>query len=76
MTTESQTAPTSNASLAHDGTAQHNKSAPLHGFSWPLPNNTLAELRLTGGPITQEHLEMLRQYVELAKAAVPKTVDN
>ena len=28
------------------------------------------------GPITQEHLEMLRQYLELAKAAVPKTVDN
>jgi hypothetical protein len=41
-------------------------------FSWPLPNDTLAEVRLTGGPITQEHLEMLRQYLELAKAAVPK----
>jgi hypothetical protein len=45
-------------------------------FSWPLPNDTIAELRLTGGPITQEHLEMLRQYLELAKAAVPKASEE
>ena len=33
--------------------------AALWVFSWPLPNDTIAELRLSGGPITQEHLEML-----------------
>jgi len=43
---------------------------------WPLPNDTTAELRLTGGPITQEHIEMLRQYLDLAKAAVPKSYEN
>lgn len=49
------------------------KPGGVRVFSWPLPNDTMAELRLTGGPITQEHLEMLRQYLELAKAAVPKS---
>ena len=45
-------------------------------FTWPLPNDTTAELRLTGGTITQAHLEMLRQYLELAKAAVPKASEG
>jgi hypothetical protein len=52
------------------------EKAAMRVFSWPLPNNATAELKLIGGPITQEHLEMLRQYLELAKAAVPKAAEG
>jgi hypothetical protein len=39
-------------------------------FSWPLAKDVTAEVRLTGGAIKPAHLERLRQYLDLAKAAV------
>lgn len=67
--------PMNDAGMAPQDQGRQGKPSGTRVFSWPLPNDTIAELRLTGGPITQEHFEMLRQYLELAKAAVPKTVE-
>lgn len=40
-------------------------------FSWPLSKDISAEVRLSGAEeIKPAHLERLRQYLELAKAAV------
>ena len=39
-------------------------------FSWPLAKGVMAKVRLTGDEIKPDHLERLRQYLELAKAAV------
>jgi hypothetical protein len=39
-------------------------------FSWPLSKDMSAELRITGGDIKASHIEMLRQYLELAKSAL------
>ncbi len=39
-------------------------------FSWPLARGVMAEVRLSGGEIKPEHLERLRQYLDLAKVAV------
>ena len=39
-------------------------------FSWPLAKGVMAEVRLTGDEIKPDHLERLRQYLDLAKAAV------
>ncbi len=51
------------------------EKAGIRMFSWPLPNNMTAELKFIGGTVTQEHIEMLRRYLELVKEAVPKTLD-
>lgn len=45
-------------------------------FSWPLAKGVTAELRLTGDDIRPDHLERLRQYLELAKAAVASDGGN
>ncbi len=39
-------------------------------FSWPLAKGVIAEVRLSGGEVKSAHLEMLRQYLELAKTAI------
>lgn len=39
-------------------------------FSWPLSKGVLAEVRLTGDEIKPSHIEMLREYLELAKRAL------
>jgi hypothetical protein len=36
----------------------------------PLAKNVMAELRITGAPITTEHLDRLRQYLDLVQEAV------
>ncbi len=38
-------------------------------FSWPLGKGVIAEIRISGGTVTPSHLELLRQYLELAKDA-------
>jgi hypothetical protein len=45
-------------------------------FSWPLAKDVTAEVRLTGGTIKPAHLERLRQYLDLAKAAVGTDEDS
>jgi hypothetical protein len=42
----------------------------MHVFSWPLAKDVDAEVRVTGPEIKAAHLERLRQYLELAKAAL------
>ncbi len=42
----------------------------LRVFIWPLSREVSAEVRLTGQEIKSAHLERLRQYLELAKAAI------
>jgi len=37
---------------------------------WPLSKDLIAEVRITGGTVTPAHLEVLRQYLDLAKNAV------
>jgi len=39
-------------------------------YSWPLSKGVVAELRFSGGTVEPEHLERLRQYLELAKLAL------
>jgi hypothetical protein len=39
-------------------------------FSWPLAKGVTAEVRLTGDELKATHLEMLRQYLEIAKTAI------
>jgi hypothetical protein len=39
-------------------------------YRWPLSKDLIAEVRITGGTVTPAHLEILRQYLELAKNAV------
>lgn len=48
-------------------------SAPTQLFSWPLSKDVTAEVRLTGLDITSAHLELLRDYLELAKKAMQGT---
>jgi len=45
-------------------------------FSWPLARGVMAEVRLTGDEIKPDHLERLRQYLELAKLAVASDDDE
>lgn len=49
------------------------ESIPAKGgllFSWPLAKGVMAEVRLTGGDIRPGHIDMLRQYLALAKTAL------
>jgi len=39
-------------------------------FSWPLSKDVSAEVRVIGPSIRSDHLERLRQYLDLAKAAL------
>lgn len=39
-------------------------------YRWPLSKDIIAEVKITGGPVTPAHLEVLRQYLDLAKNAV------
>lgn len=39
-------------------------------FRWPIAPDIVADVRFTGGPITSSHLERLREYLALAKAAL------
>ena len=39
-------------------------------YRWPLSKDLIAEVRITGGTVTPANLEVLRQYLELAKNAV------
>ena len=52
--------------------AQVLAQAPVEAlvFNWPLAKGVMAEVRLTGVEIKPDHLERLRQYLDLAKAAV------
>ena len=45
-------------------------------FSWPLPGDVTAEIRLSGGPVTREHLDVLGEYLAIAKKAVPEASTN
>lgn len=47
-----------------------NPEAVKREYSWPLSKEVTAEVRLTGKHVTPAHLEMLRQYLDLAKAAL------
>ena len=42
-------------------------------FTWPLSGEITAELRLNGGDVTPEHLDMLAAYLEIAKKALKGT---
>jgi len=39
-------------------------------YRWPLSKDLIAEVRITGGAVTPGHLEVLRQFLDLAKNAV------
>jgi hypothetical protein len=39
-------------------------------YRWPLSKDLIAEVRITGGSVTSAHLEVLRQFLDLAKNAV------
>jgi hypothetical protein len=51
-------------------TAATSARLPVQVFSWPLAKGLTAEVRFTGESIKAAHLERLRQYLDLAKAAV------
>jgi len=51
-------------------TTPDEQSVPGAVYRWPLSKDLMAELRITGGTVTPAHLEVLRQYLELAKNAV------
>jgi len=48
---------------------------PSQMFSWPLSKDVMAEVKLTGAEITAGHLELLRDYLELAKKAMKGSKD-
>lgn len=69
-------------STAMDTTVTGASSAPppppkpgVRLFSWPLAKGVTAEVRLSGGDVKAVHLEMLRQYLELAKTAIENDSD-
>jgi len=39
-------------------------------YRWPLSKDLIAEVRITGAPSRPHNLEVLRQYLDLAKNAV------
>ena len=47
----------------------------LRVFSFLLPNDRMAELRITG-PVTQDDFEVLARYLEVTKAVAPKSADE
>ena len=49
-------------------TAKHDSSTSRDGvvcYRWPLSKTVMAELRVTGAPVTITHLQRLRQYLDL-----------
>ena len=42
-------------------------------FSWPLSEEITAEVRLSGGDVTADHLDTLAAYLSIAKKALAKT---
>jgi hypothetical protein len=39
-------------------------------YRWPLSKTVTAELRVTGAPLTTEHLTRLRQYLDLVNDSI------
>lgn len=61
----------SDAGMGHGGAGAGTLKQQIRVFSWPLSKDVSVEVRLTGAEdIKPSHLERLRQYLELAKAAV------
>jgi hypothetical protein len=47
----------------------------IHSFTWPLSKGVTAEVRLSGPEVKPAHLEMLREYLQLAKKALESDAD-
>ena len=60
--------PETGAAANTGSTTQSPKAVAV--FSWPLSKCVSAEVKLTGSDIRPAHLEMLRQYLDLAKTAL------